>query len=288
MNIETANRLAELRKKNGLSQEELASKLGISRQAVSKWERAEASPDTDNLICLARLYGISLDDLLNVGGAVNASGKEQAAKDNDKGTQPLGGGDEKPMGSEKTDAGAKSDESIQDAIRIDSSGIHVRDANGSILDIDGQGIKEKKGDVPYDGRRPSGIKAWHFEIFHDIVGKLLSVLAVIAFLLMGFLWTENAMGWRVGWIVFLLVPIGSSLSSAIKKKKFTSFDFPILVAAIYLILGLGWGLWHPEWIIFLAIPVYYAIFAPIDKALSAKRAEKDNDEAKANEKEKGT
>ena len=37
MNIETANRLAELRKKNGLSQEELADKLGLSRQAVSKW-----------------------------------------------------------------------------------------------------------------------------------------------------------------------------------------------------------------------------------------------------------
>ena len=65
MNIETANRLYELRKKNGLSQEELADKLGISRQAVSKWERAEASPDTDNLILLAKLYGITLDELLN-------------------------------------------------------------------------------------------------------------------------------------------------------------------------------------------------------------------------------
>ncbi|MBR4812026.1 MAG: helix-turn-helix transcriptional regulator, partial [Bacilli bacterium] len=65
MNIEIANRLIELRKKSGLSQEELADRLGLSRQAVSKWERAEASPDTDNLICLARIYGVSLDDLLN-------------------------------------------------------------------------------------------------------------------------------------------------------------------------------------------------------------------------------
>lgn len=64
MNIEIANRLVNLRKANNLSQEALAEKLGISRQAVSKWERAEASPDTDNLILLARLYGVSLDELL--------------------------------------------------------------------------------------------------------------------------------------------------------------------------------------------------------------------------------
>lgn len=66
MNIETANRLLSLRKKHNLSQEALAEKLGISRQAVSKWERAEASPDTDNLIALARLYEMSLDELLNI------------------------------------------------------------------------------------------------------------------------------------------------------------------------------------------------------------------------------
>ena len=43
MNIETANRLLQYRKENNLSQEELAEKIGVSRQAVSKWERAEAS-----------------------------------------------------------------------------------------------------------------------------------------------------------------------------------------------------------------------------------------------------
>ncbi len=42
---ETANRLVQLRKANNLSQEELASRLNVSRQAVSKWERAESSPD---------------------------------------------------------------------------------------------------------------------------------------------------------------------------------------------------------------------------------------------------
>ena len=64
LNIEIANRLVKLRKEHNLSQEDLANKLGISRQAVSKWERAEASPDTDNLITLAKLYNVSLDELL--------------------------------------------------------------------------------------------------------------------------------------------------------------------------------------------------------------------------------
>ncbi len=66
MDIYTANKLLQLRKKNNYSQEELAQHLNISRQAVSKWERAESSPDTDNLIALAKLYRISLDELLEI------------------------------------------------------------------------------------------------------------------------------------------------------------------------------------------------------------------------------
>ena len=58
-----ANKLYELRKTAGFSQEELAEKLQVSRQAISKWERGEALPDTDNLISIAKLYGVSLDEL---------------------------------------------------------------------------------------------------------------------------------------------------------------------------------------------------------------------------------
>lgn len=66
MTIEIANKFIKLRKDKGYSQEQLADLLGVSRQAVSKWERAESSPDTDNLIALAKLYEISLDELLDI------------------------------------------------------------------------------------------------------------------------------------------------------------------------------------------------------------------------------
>lgn len=58
------DKLYRLRKDKGISQEELAYKLNVSRQAISKWERGEALPDTDNLISLAKLYEVSLDELV--------------------------------------------------------------------------------------------------------------------------------------------------------------------------------------------------------------------------------
>ena len=59
MDLAMAQRLVDRRKAAGLSQEALAAQLDVSRQAVSKWERSESSPDTDNLIALAALYGVS-------------------------------------------------------------------------------------------------------------------------------------------------------------------------------------------------------------------------------------
>lgn len=48
----------------GLSQEALAAQLGVSRQAVSKWENGDSEPSTANLLALAALYGLSVDELL--------------------------------------------------------------------------------------------------------------------------------------------------------------------------------------------------------------------------------
>ena len=59
-----ADKLIDLRKKNGWSQEELAEKLGVSRQAVSKWEGAQSIPDLSRVIAMADLFGVSTDYLL--------------------------------------------------------------------------------------------------------------------------------------------------------------------------------------------------------------------------------
>ena len=57
-------KLVQLRKEQGLTQLELAEKLNVSRQAVSRWELGTAAPSIENLMALRALFGVSLDDLL--------------------------------------------------------------------------------------------------------------------------------------------------------------------------------------------------------------------------------
>ena len=57
-------KLRKLRIARQLSQEQLADKLQVSRQAISKWELGESIPDTENLILLSKFYGVSIDYLL--------------------------------------------------------------------------------------------------------------------------------------------------------------------------------------------------------------------------------
>lgn len=59
-----ADKIIELRKKSGWSQEELAEKLGVSRQSVSKWEGALSIPDLDKILLLSEIFGVSTDYLL--------------------------------------------------------------------------------------------------------------------------------------------------------------------------------------------------------------------------------
>ena len=59
-----ADKIVSLRKKAGWSQEELAEKLGVTRQSVSKWEGAQSVPDMDKVVTMSRLFGVTTDYLL--------------------------------------------------------------------------------------------------------------------------------------------------------------------------------------------------------------------------------
>ena len=67
MNI--GERIQLLRKNAGLTQEQLAERLEVSRQSVSKWENGQATPDTDNLVAMSRLFGIGVDGILDGDGS---------------------------------------------------------------------------------------------------------------------------------------------------------------------------------------------------------------------------
>lgn len=223
MNIVIANRLLRLRKEHGFSQEDLAEKIGISRQSVSKWERAEASPDTDNLIALARLYGVSLDELLlaeeNGGEAETGAGLIQSGPDYESGGMP--------------------DAAAQAEMLIPSVQMEPNTDEGTGLSV-----------------RPSGPAAGR----NLWLAFPYPVLVTIAFLLLGFLggW------WHPAWILFLTVPLYYALVDVIvHKRSFHHFPYPVLTVVIFLVLGFfGW--WHPGWLVFLTIPLYYALFPERD------------------------
>ena len=71
MNTTLGKRIAALRREKGLKQDELAEKLGVSAQAVSKWENDQTCPDISLLPSLAKILGVTVDELL--------SGKQESA-----------------------------------------------------------------------------------------------------------------------------------------------------------------------------------------------------------------
>ena len=83
MNNNFAENLHKIRKENNLSQEDLAEKLGVSRQAISKWESASAYPEMDKIIALCDLFNLNIDDLLHK-DIKEIKGEENARKNLNK------------------------------------------------------------------------------------------------------------------------------------------------------------------------------------------------------------
>ena len=276
MTLETANRLYELRKKYDLSQEELAEKLGVSRQAVSKWERSEASPDTDNLIALAKIYGLSLDELIFGEKQEEKVDSKPETEPNaeDETTDECSGGEEieiNPFGIH-----VKSDDG--DEVDINLSGIHVKSKDGERVNIGLKGIKiytPSDGDDDDDDDDDTIVKDGHFHFEVDKPSNVAlwleipySILCLVAYLLFGF--CNICGGWALSWIIFLTIPVFNSIIDAICKKRFSAFSYAVFTAFAYLYMGLYHGLWHPGWIIFLSVPIYYPIAHAIDSKIKSK------------------
>ncbi len=248
MNIETANRLLQYRKQAGLSQEELAEKIGVSRQAVSKWERSEASPDTDNLIVLAELYGVSLDELLGLKGA-NEGGNTTAESLPEKDEVHVSLKDGIHVHSKDGD---KVDVSFKEGVHIVSNGDEKVHYN-----------KEDKYYVDEKGERHEIKPAYYFWLYMPFP-------AIIIALFLGWGFSGLWGGWSTSWILFLLVPVYYSLVEAIRAKNIEKFAYPAVAAGIYVSVGMIFHIWHPTWLVFLTIPLFYFIAEFVKKIKSNK------------------
>lgn len=195
MSIQFGNRLAQLRKQNGYSQESLAEKLGLSRQAISKWERGESTPDTDTLIMLAKLYGVSLDELVgHTPSAPRTAAPEKPAEPTE------------PKPTEKK--------------------------------------KEKKPAL-----HPGLTRKMLLFPFPLVIAALYSFIGLTFRL------------WHPTWLLFLLIPIYYALAfaaAAPTKKQFYLRQPAILYAVIlFLLLGLLLNAWKWAWILFILALLYY-------------------------------
>ncbi len=78
---EFGQNLQRLRRQAGLSQQQLADRLNVSRQAVSKWELGAAKPDIDNLVQIGALFSVSIDELLTGGAADDRTAQSELRRD---------------------------------------------------------------------------------------------------------------------------------------------------------------------------------------------------------------
>ena len=205
-------KLKELRIKENLSQEDLATKLNVSRQAVSKREQNLSLPDTNNLILIAKIFHVTLDELVNYNDNLNTNSEVKENKESSE---------EKEISEEE---------------------------------IEEQEEKE--------------YKVFEKSPLFAVLSSLIFISSFLVFILVGVYVNR---GWNYSWIALLFIPIFLSLIESIKRKRISAFLFPVLIVAIYMILGLVYGLWHPYWFIFLFIPLFYIIAEAFDRAFIPKR-----------------
>ena len=253
MDLAMAQRLVDRRKAAGLSQEALAAQLGVSRQAVSKWERSESSPDTDNLIALAALYGVSLDELLYGEATDDADGSQGdgTAQDSDTDSDNSDGVEEAEDSAEDTNC--------DDNPLVDISlarGIHVVDpGKGEEVHVGWNGIhvtNERKGEEVHVG--PGGV---HVDTLEDD-GHSVHTNADGTVTVDG----ETFSSWKEAHDK--LDHHGKHFRTGL-GRAWNKFPFPAVVTLAYLVLGIVYGTWGMGLFLVFLIPVYYALGDFIDR-----------------------
>lgn len=290
MDLAMAQRLVDRRKAAGLSQEALAAQLGVSRQAVSKWERSESSPDTDNLIALAALYGVSLDELLYGEAASDADSSEDGS------TETMDEAKEAEDSAEHADCGDKPlvdislargihviDPNKGEEVHVGWNGIHVTNerkgeevhvgpdgVHVDTLEDDGHSVHTNDdGTVTIDGETFSSWKEAHDKLdhhgkhFHTKVGRTWNkfpfpALVALAYLVLGIVYST----WVTGLFLVFLIPVYYALGDFIDQRHLSK-----LIDVVYSVSAEAWFLYmwlcleqpHPAWVILITIPVVKAL-----------------------------
>lgn len=292
MDLAMAQRLVNRRKAAGLSQEALAAQLGVSRQAVSKWERSESSPDTDNLIALAALYGVSLDELL-YGEAVDDA---DCSEDSDAGAETS---DEVEEDEDSADNTSRSDKPLVDIslahgihvidpnkgeeVHVGWNGIHVtNDRKGEevhvgpgglhvdTLEDDGHSVHTNAdGTVTIDGETFSSWKEAHDKLdhhgkhFHTKLERVWNKFPFPAFVVLAYLALGIAYGtWGMGLFLVFLIPVYYAIGDFIDRRRLSKLIgsvYPAAAIAWFLYMWLCLGQPHPAWVILITIPVVGAL-----------------------------
>ena len=256
MSLELGKRLTEFRKRNNLSQEELANKLKVSRQSICNWESGESSPSIDYIQDMAKLYNVSIDDLINVNKTIDDCYKKK--------------------------------EENGSFVHVSKKGIFINDKDGGdFLSIDEDGINIngkkdwKKDDEKYDFVNDNG--TWKV-IYNEnvknrkiikktasLIDGLMALIVCAVYILLGCL--DNSL-WGKMWPLFFTFLIPGALVRTFGLKKFNDFPIVFIVAAIYCFLGM-WlpnnSGWHPYWVIFFAIPIYYSLISSIKAIIKEKK-----------------
>lgn len=263
MDLFTAKKLTTLRKYYSLSQEALAEKAGISRQAVSKWERGEASPDTDNLFTLSKIYSVSIDDLLGDMTAEEIIASIEKQKEEEKTAENPATVDIKGTATEVVNeipvAATKNhkenpintDSEKQDiphSSAPENKPLNESAASASEPEIPSRKNKKRRKEKPqplYPGTAKNMLK------FPYIIA------AAIVYIIIGY----TAKIWHPTWLIFLTVPAYyltvPAFFAPTKKKILMRLPAYYYIIMLYIFLGILFGLWAKTWILFLFIPVYY-------------------------------